>query len=137
MEISNKWSPSGHHYCSTSISDTDSGIECTLSKFGNHTKLCGAVNMSEGRDAIQRNLERWACANLMKFNMPKCRDLHVDRGNPQYQYRLEDDGIESSPAEKVLGYWWMDMSQQCALAAQKANCLLGCTKRTTASGQGK
>ena len=51
----------------------DSGIECTLSKFAN-IKLCGAVDMLEGRDGIQRDLdrpERWACANLMKFNKAK------------------------------------------------------------------
>lgn len=31
----------------------DSGIEFTLSRFTNGSKLCGAVNMLEGRDAIQ------------------------------------------------------------------------------------
>lgn len=35
------------------VSDTDSGIECTLNKFANNTKLCGAVYMLEGRDVIQ------------------------------------------------------------------------------------
>ena len=29
--------------------------------------------------------------------------LHLGRGNPQYQYRVGDEGIESSPAEKDLG----------------------------------
>ncbi|GAB0185729.1 triadin [Grus japonensis] len=36
------------------VGNMDNGIECTLSKFANDTKLCGVVNTLEGRDAIQR-----------------------------------------------------------------------------------
>ena len=74
----------------TFVSNMNSGIECTLSEFADDTKLCGAVNTLEGRDAIQRDLdrlERWTCANLMKFNKAKYKVLHVSQGNPKLKYK--------------------------------------------------
>ncbi|KAK4827914.1 hypothetical protein QYF61_022362 [Mycteria americana] len=94
------------------INDMDSGIECTLSKFADNTKLSGA-------DVIQRDLdklEEWAHVNLMRFNKAKCRVPHLGRGNPW----LRDEGIESSPAEKDLG-------------VLNANHILGCIKRSVDS----
>jgi len=92
------------------INDIDSGIECTLSKSADDTKVSGVVNTLEGRDATQRDLdklEKWAHVNLTKFNKAKCRSCTCAGATPSINTGWGMQGLRTAMPRRTWGYWWM------------------------------
>ncbi|PKU26995.1 hypothetical protein llap_22701 [Limosa lapponica baueri] len=72
----------------------------------------------------------------MKFNNNKCRILHLGWSNNGHKYKLGEEWLGSSPAERdleVLIDSRLHMSQQRALAANRENRILGCIKHSITS----
>ena len=66
------------------ISDLDEGIEPTLSKFADDTKLGGVADTPGSHATIQQDLDRLeslAGKNLVRFNKTTCRVLRLWRNN--------------------------------------------------------
>jgi hypothetical protein len=113
------------------INDMDDGIACKISKFADDTKIASKVTTTHDREILQSDLDRlvnWASKWQMKFNVEKCKVLHIGSNNNRAQYLMNGQQLSAVNKEKDLGITIssdLKPSQHCSEVFKTANKLVG------------
>ena len=120
------------------IDDIDTGVENLLLKFADDTKLVGRIRGPEDIAKLQKDIDalvEWARTWRMRFNIDKCKIIHVGRNNTHANYRMDDTTLQKVTEEKDLGVTISDdlkPSKHCRIAFNKSAKMSALIRRTVA-----
>ena len=107
-----------------------------LLKFADDTKGFQEIQGPDDRAKLQQaldNLVEWASTWGMKFNVPKCKIMHVGRNNPEYEYNMDNVKMTVVEEERDIGVTVqknMKPSKHCIKAADTALAVLSSSSRS-------
>ena len=81
------------------VNDMPNEIKCNIQLFADDAKIFKTVKNEEDHQDLVKdldNLENWARLWQMKFNVGKCKVLHLGRRNPRYEYNMGDRTLETA-----------------------------------------
>ena len=113
------------------VNDIDVGLNCKVSKFADDTKIACQATTTRESEKLQSDLDRlndWANKWQMKFNIDKCKVLHVGSNNNLLQYSMNGQQLSAVKKEKDLGVLVTDdlkPGQHCSEVVKTANKLVG------------
>ncbi|CAM4478002.1 unnamed protein product [Lepidochelys kempii] len=116
------------------INDLEKGVNSEVAKFADDTKLLKIVKTQADCEELQKDLSKlgdWATKWQMKFNVDKCKVMHIGKHNPNYTYTMMGSKLAVTTQERDLGVIVdssLKTSTQCAAAVKRANTMLGIIK---------
>ena len=118
------------------INDLELGIKNNILKFADDTKLFGGTGTRENIEKLRMDLlelYNWSEKWQMKFNIDKCKVMHIGVNNTEADYEMAGHKLEKVSEERDLGVIISNnfkVSGQCIKAASKGNQILGLINRT-------
>ena len=79
------------------INDLEDGVQSTVLKFADDTKLYTEVTKEEGGGQLQEVLDKcteWTKQWMVAFNVAKCKVLHAGRTNRTKEYTMQGKILE-------------------------------------------
>ena len=125
------------------INDLPLEVLSPLSLFADDSKIFTRIVTSkkftkwtgfDGQSALQRDLTRvqeWADKWKMKFNVGKCKIMHIGNKNPRKVYEMGGTELQTTSAERDLGVTLddkLDLGKHIKSIVAKANRMLGLIK---------
>uniref|UniRef100_K7F0M2 Reverse transcriptase domain-containing protein n=1 Tax=Pelodiscus sinensis TaxID=13735 RepID=K7F0M2_PELSI len=117
------------------INDLEKGVSSEVVKFADDTKLFRIVKTEADCEGLQEDLTKlsdWATKWQMKFNVDKCKVMHIGKNNPNYTYSMMGANLATTNQERDLGVIVdssLKTSTQCAVVVKKANRMLGIIRK--------
>lgn len=117
------------------IDDLDEGLSNSVKKFADDTKLFGRASTEDQVNSIREDLDKlqvWADKWHMKFNIEKCKVMHLGSNNRSCKYEMEGKVLQVVREEKDLGIYFENnfkVGNHCLSAAKKGNQILGMIAR--------
>ena len=117
------------------INDLEEGVTGNILKFADDTKLFTKTKEIGDKQTLQDDIDKlvkWSEKWQMLFNFGKCKCLHIGPGNTSMNYEMGGTILSTTVKEKDLGVTMnanMKVSEQCRIAASKANQVLGMIRR--------
>lgn len=117
------------------INDLPDVVHNIVKLFADDTKLYSVVNTSNQQEQLQddiNNLSEWSDKWLLKFNISKCKHLHLGPEN-NYTYTMNNETVTTCNTEKDLGVYIdnkLKFQEHISRQIKKANSKVGIIKRT-------
>uniref|UniRef100_A0A8C3FHN3 Reverse transcriptase domain-containing protein n=1 Tax=Chrysemys picta bellii TaxID=8478 RepID=A0A8C3FHN3_CHRPI len=85
------------------INDLEKGVNSEVANFADDTKLLKIVKTKADCEELQKDLTKlsdWATKWPMKFNVDKCKVMHLGKNNPSYTYNMMGANLATTNQER-------------------------------------